>query len=178
MFRILGFLVGSAVSVITILLIVGIPEFHLSDPRLDQRRFDEAVEKLKGKKQEVEFVAGQVAETIGQVAETMQEPAGDIAETSDLSSGTDTPGIPAEPVPDAPLSQPEPQWHAFWNPFHSKIAAEGFVSQLEKVTGLDYRIVKVETGVYQVAFAYVDDNQRRDFLSQISAATGLEFPGQ
>ena len=70
----------------------------------------------------------------------------------------------------------EQQWHEFWNPFRSEIAARGFVSQLEKVTGLDYRIVKIKAGVYQVGFAYQDDNERLAKISQITAATGLEFP--
>lgn len=70
----------------------------------------------------------------------------------------------------------EQHWHEFWNPFRSEIAARGFVTQLEKVTGLDYRITKLEAGVYQVGFAYMDDNERLAKISQISAATGLEFP--
>ena len=68
------------------------------------------------------------------------------------------------------------QWHEFWNPFRSEIAAKGFVSQLEKVTGLDYRIVRVKAGVYEVGFAYGDDAERRLKVAQISAATGLDLP--
>ena len=52
----------------------------------------------------------------------------------------------------------------------------GFVEQLQKVTGLDYRVVKIKTGVYEVAFAYSDDNEITDNLSQITAATGLQLP--
>ena len=95
---------------------------------------------------------------------------------------------PAEPAPAAtpveasqsPVNIPAPpdetHWYSFWNPFRSEIAASGFVSQLERVTGIDYRIVKVETGVYEVAFAYLDDAERRDKLSRIAAATGLDLP--
>lgn len=87
-----------------------------------------------------------------------------------------------DPVHDLPTSSLtdianyEQHWHEFWNPFRSEIAARGFVTQLEKVTGLDYRITKLEAGVYQVGFAYMDDNERLAKISQISAATGLEFP--
>ena len=70
----------------------------------------------------------------------------------------------------------EMQWYSFWNPFRSELAASGFVSRLEKVTGLDYRVVKVKSGVYEVAFAYGDDVERHAKLSQISAATGLDLP--
>ena len=69
----------------------------------------------------------------------------------------------------------EMRWYSFWNPFRSEIAAKGFVSQLEEVTGLDYRIVKVKAGVYEVAFAYIDDTERTNKLEQISAATGLDL---
>ena len=69
------------------------------------------------------------------------------------------------------------QWYAFWSPFRTEIAANGFVAQLQRVTGLDYRIVKVDTGLYEVAFAYSDDDEIVGNLSQISAATGLELPG-
>ena len=68
------------------------------------------------------------------------------------------------------------KWHAFWNPFRSRIAAEGFVGQLEKVTGIDYRVIKIDIGVYEVAFAYEDDVERRDKMSLIASATGLDLP--
>ena len=68
-------------------------------------------------------------------------------------------------------------WYSFWSPFRSEIAAQGFVEQLQSVTGLDYRVVKVRTGIYEVAFAYDDDDEITANLSQISAATGLDLQG-
>jgi hypothetical protein len=50
------------------------------------------------------------------------------------------------------------------------------VKQLQRVTGLDYRVVKLEPGVYEVAFAYADDAEIDGYLSTISAATGLDLP--
>lgn len=94
----------------------------------------------------------------------------------------------AEPqVADIPLDPPnesandsliadDQKWHAFWTPFRSRIAAEGFVGQLEKVTGLDYRVIKTKTAVYEVAFGYEDDAERRDKMSLIASATGLDLP--
>ena len=70
----------------------------------------------------------------------------------------------------------EQNWYAFWSPFRSEIAASGFVEQLQRVTGLDYRVVKTKPGVYEVAFAYSDDTDIPLNLSQITAATGLELP--
>ncbi|NNC76399.1 MAG: hypothetical protein HKN77_00465 [Woeseiaceae bacterium] len=67
-------------------------------------------------------------------------------------------------------------WYAFWSPFRSELAANGFVAQLQSVTGLDYRVVRLKPGVYEVAFAYSDDNDITANLTQITAATGLDLP--
>jgi hypothetical protein len=194
MFRLLGFLIGSAISIAIILLVTGLPDFHLKDPEIDQQRFDAAVEKLMARKQEVEEVSQVIADEVVRVAETVPEqftphqdesevPA-EVLETTAQQEPADSeeisvahksafvfaaPGNQARSIADA-------QWYSFWNPFRSEIAANGFVSQLEKVTGLDYRVVRVKTGVYEVAFAYDDDAERRSKLSQISAATGLDLP--
>ena len=83
--------------------------------------------------------------------------------------------LPVEPS-DEPTLDNLQQWYAFWSPFRSEIAASGFVDQLQRVTGLDYRVVKVKPGVYEVAFAYIEDAEITDNLSQITAATGLQLP--
>lgn len=69
------------------------------------------------------------------------------------------------------------RWHSFWSPFSSRIAANGFVSRLESVTGFDYRVVKVRAGVYEVAFAYTEEAERLNKLSVIATTAGLELPG-
>ena len=71
----------------------------------------------------------------------------------------------------------EHNWYAFWSPFRSEIAADGFVSELQRTTGLDYRVVKLKPGIYEVAFAYTDDADIREKLTRISAATGLDMSG-
>ena len=83
-----------------------------------------------------------------------------------------TPDTATEPVPVL-----EENWYSFWSPFRSEIAANGFVSGLQETTGIDYRVVKVKTGVYEVAFAYLDDQDVQDKLARISAATGLDMSG-
>ena len=89
----------------------------------------------------------------------------------------ESPALPPADIP-APSDSAEQaqQWYAFWSPFRSEIAASGFVDQLQRVTGLDYRVVKVKPGVYEVAFAYADDDEITINLSQITAATGLQLP--
>ncbi len=112
------------------------------------------------------------------------------AETDIVELPSNEPELIGDPVSpegaqfaETPLMQPietaienDLRWHAFWNPFRSRIAAEGFVGQLEKVTGLDYRIVKIKTGVYEVTFAYESDAERRNEMSLIASATGLDLP--
>jgi hypothetical protein len=179
MFRLLGFLIGSATSVFIILLIIGIPTFHLGDDDEAQRRYDAAIEMLRAKQEELESVAGRLEDDVSRVAASVEN-----AREAPVAEAQP----PAEPEPpDTPVDEPplqaqstappdETHWYSFWNPFRSEIAASGFISQLERVTGIDYRIVKVETGVYEVAFAYLDDAERRDKLSRIAAATGLDLP--
>ena len=174
MFRILGFIIGSAVSIAGIFFVLGTPEIHLSGIESDQARFDAALEKIREKRP--------VLEEIAEIP-VAEEPLPETA-TTDLGSVDAESLVTNEALTDdvEPLAEPQdvfnPQqhWHEFWNPFRSELAAQGFVSQLEKVTGLDYRVVKVKSGVYQVGFAYADDDERRFKISQISAATGLDLP--
>lgn len=105
----------------------------------------------------VEPVAEPIAKPISNpIAETVAET---IAETM------------AEPV------LASENWYAFWTPFRSELAATGFIAQLQRTTGLDYRVLAQRPGVYAVAFAYSDDGDIQDKLTAISAATGLELPG-
>jgi len=184
MFRILGFILGSATSIFIILLVIGMPTFHLADTEADQQRYDAAIEKLKAKQYEIESVTGKLSEDMARVAETVESGLDTLADAIPETTSeqivdrntSDTPEPLASPELAASAPDIDPLWYSFWNPFRSEIAAKGFVSQLEKVTGIDYRIVKVKTGVYEVAFAYNDDTERRTKLTQISAATGLDFP--
>ena len=188
MFRLLGFLLGSAISIAIILMVTGIPEFHAENPEIDQKRFDDAVEKLMAKKDQAEEAAKRLSEATAIAAESLEEQLGAAAPSreADAAATSAAAAPPQEETmqaladePDAMNSKPQPdaqQWYSFWNPFRSQIAANGFVSQLERVTGLDYRVVRVKNGVYEVAFAYVDDDERRTKLAVISEATGLELP--
>jgi hypothetical protein len=187
MFRLIGFVVGSVTSIFIILLVIGMPTFNLADQEADQERYDAAIEKLRAKQHEFEAVAGKLSEDVARVAESVETGLDAVADTMennaiDQATAAETPIQNSDEFeePDVSGSEPmqmqDPFWYSFWNPFRSEIAAKGFVSQLEKVTGLDYRVVKVKTGVYEVAFAYHDDSERRTRLSQISAATGLDLP--
>ena len=150
MFRLLGILLGSTVAIATILFILGLPKFHFDDAPITEA----AVEDIQVVQRELAPPPEQ------ETQETIEDAVEDAIEEQDL---------PVE------LPEIEVRWYSFWNPFRSEIAAQGFVSQLEEVTGLDYRIVKVKAGVYEVAFTYIDDTERTNKLEQISAATGLDL---
>jgi hypothetical protein len=198
MFRILGFLLGSAVSIGTILLIIGLPELNLPGSLVDDADVESVSRVVETAKADLDALA---IEVLGEVSEMIDElpapPAHeehattDNREESPLPLAETTPGeadsVDARVVPE-PTGQHEAaasdeasevdlKWYAFWNPFRSKLAADGFVGQLEKVTGLDYRVVKVKPGVYEVTFAYASDDERRTKLAQIASATGLNLPG-
>ncbi len=161
--RLLGVLVGSALAVAGLVVFVGIPEFTTESS-----------------------VAEPTVITLPMRAEA-PAPAPAATEPQEAPQETVPAAVPVEPVvqeapaeavAEAPPATPEEplHWYAFWSPFRSEVAANGFVEQLQRVTGLDYRVVKVKPGVYEVAFAYEDDQEITARLSQISAATGLQLP--
>lgn len=161
--RLLGVLVGSALAVAALVVFVGIPEFttesNVAEPTvitLPMRMEAPASSPAPAQPQEERHEEVQVASDAP--AETAADEVPDMAEAP--------PAAPAETL----------HWYAFWSPFRSEVAANGFVDQLQRVTGLDYRVVKVKPGVYEVAFAYEDDQEITARLSQISAATGLQLP--
>ena len=160
MIRLLGFLVGSAASVGVILLLLGVPDFQSSAPVVADRI---VAISTPSPEEPLEPFAEMATESPAQ--RLLAEP----LEASPLPVSEDG------PVPEVSLLAEEIKWHSFWNPFRSEIAANGFVSQLEEVTGFDFRVVKIKTGVYEVAFAYEDDIERHNKLSQIASATGLEL---
>ena len=168
MIRFMGVIVGSALAVAALVVFVGIPEFttesSVAEPTV-------ITLPMRGGAAAPETAEPGAAMTIAAAADTAPEPPPEprVEEIPEPSPGPPPQALAADPV--APL-----QWYAFWSPFRSEVAANGFVDQLQRVTGLDYRVVKVKPGVYEVAFAYDDDGDITANLSQIAAATGLELP--
>jgi len=201
MIRILGFLIGSAASIGMMLLLLGVPDINLSRPLSDDAASESVAQTVEAVTADLEAVAIETFEEMSQLVDdppTADPPAESFAEEQ-AASNSEASELPSEELtPDTsqiasfPPEPPEPgiatasaideasendlRWHSFWNPFRSAIAANGFVSQLEKVTGLDYRVIKIKTGVYEVTFAYENDTERRTKLSQIASATGLDLP--
>jgi hypothetical protein len=178
-FRLLGFCFGSIASMGALFLLIGTPDFHLDDADADRTRFDEAVEKLKAKQPAPSPPPAPVP-----VAEQTEAPAAEPAESA--ASNDTPPPAPDEPEPEYILPDDdldllampgtaEQEWHSFWTPFRTQIAAAGFVGRLESVTGLDYRIVKAGKAGYEVEFSYYDATELDSKLERISAATGLDL---
>ena len=197
MIRILGFLVGSAVSIGMMLLVLGVPDINLSRPLIEDTELESVAQIVEAVTADLEAVAIETIEAVSELVDDLpttepppaEQQAATKSEDGGLISEELTAGIsqnnlqiasfPPEPGTETAIDDPpgnDQRWHSFWNPFRSAIAANGFVSQLEKVTGLDYRIVKIKTGVYEVTFAYENDTERRTKLTQIASATGLDLP--
>ncbi len=194
MIRLIGFLVGSAVSIGMLLLILGIPDITLSREVIEQIDFDDVIEQidlesvpdtLQAVRADIQAIGNNMADEISEIVEQLETE--EVSTEQVVKFETEKPAPPltpplqdeavavVAPAPD-PIIEKDMRWYSFWNPFRSEIAANGFVTQLEKVTGLDYRVVKIKAGVYEVTFAYQSDNERRTKLTQISSATGLDLP--
>jgi len=166
--RFVGVLVGSALAVAALVVFVGIPEFTTESSVAEP-----TVITLPMRAE-----APASAPPTVEPREEPKEPQEDVHAAAGRAVEPAAEETPAEVVAEALPATPEEtlHWYAFWSPFRSEVAANGFVDQLQRVTGLDYRVVKVKPGVYEVAFAYEDDQEITARLSQISAATGLQLP--
>lgn len=196
--RIAGILTGAALAVALLIVTIGIPDF-VSEP---ERMTTEPIILPLNRGVAEPVAAAQNADP-AQAGYAQSAPAGTDAPAladaelspapadvpaadasiadelpAEIAAGTDDSEMPGAAAGTAQEIEAERErWYAFWSPFRSELAADGFVSQLQSVTGLDYRVVKIKTGVYEVAFAYEDDADIEANLAQISAATGLKLPG-
>ena len=162
MLRLIGILTGSAIAIALLIIAIGIPA--LTPPQV------------------MDTVADPVS------LEPVSEPVAEVPapETAEMVPAVEREPEPPEPDPEleavieelfAEREPVEEHWYAFWSPFRSEIAANGFVAKLQEKTGIDYRVVKVKTGVYEVAFAYTDDADIQSKLELITTATGLDMSG-
>ena len=180
MIRLLGAITGSALAIATLLVFVGVPQFRLPEPAADTdvMTLPLPTQPVDDTPAPATVAAAEAAppESDADVAPPQVVAAGEIDAGS---AATDDTAVPIEePLPEVAAGEPgvPESWYAFWSPFRSELAASGFVEQLQRVTGLDYRVVRIKPGVYEVAFAYRDDDEIDTYLSQITAATGLEIP--
>jgi len=179
MLRLIGILVGSALAVSFLLFTLGAPQWTTTDKETAAEQADD-VQLVATPEHDVATDAGDgpVADVEPDAAamEREPEPATDPDATlvAQLFAAEASREIV---VPDPPEPAVEEHWYSFWSPFRSELAANGFVAKLQESTGIDYRVVKVKTGVYEVAFAYVDDTDIEAKLERIASATGLDMSG-
>jgi len=180
MIRLLGILTGSAIAVAFLIVTLGIPD--LAEPEPDTAHRD-----VLSTAMEAEPAPPPIERTVLPESLEAQFKPPVVADIEIVVTPDDLPDEYSEephndwlepaPIAAEPPASFEPHWYAFWSPFRSELAANGFVSQLQKTTGLDYRVVRLKPGVYEVAFAYSDDSDIQDKLMQISSATGLDLSG-
>ena len=180
MLRLIGILTGSALAVAFLIIALGLP--RISPPAESLEAADEntetaaavAIQPVEPEPLPAE-PAAPVEEPVDESPETLLTDAETEALIEEIFSPQPAPVAAEAPVPDTTVV--DENWYAFWSPFRSEIAANGFVEKLQETTGIDYRVVKVKTGVYEVAFAYTDDADIQDKLARISNATGLDMTG-
>ncbi len=184
MIRLIGILTGSALGIAILILVFGLPDLA---PRAGETTDENAIEPARQATTPAEIAeieAPPMAEVVlPPVAEVPpQEEAPATAELVAPEDSTETLGEASPPAPlpveERAVATPAPQnWYAFWSPFRSRIAADGFIAELQRTTGLDYRVVKLKPGIYEVAFAYTDDADIKDKLNRIATATGMDMSG-
>ena len=169
MVRIVGILCGSALAISSLIIALGVPEF-LPDPVETPRIVTEMAAE--------EFLETVIEMPTDVPLKTADELVAEIQTVAQLGPPTEESpaSIIEAPTPPTPPAPPEEHWYAFWSPFRSELAANGFVSQLQRSTGMDYRVVQLKPGAYEVAFAYEVEADIASHLAAISAATGLDMP--
>ena len=157
MIRLIGILTGSAIAIATLIIAVGIPT--LTSPgsgSVSEPGRSGSVSQLAAPLQPVDSASTDVTAGPDMVSVTDPEPdslvtdpePGDAVLVEQVFAPEESRDIT---MPGPQGSAVEDNWHAFWSPFRSEIAANGFISRLQETTGLDYRVVKVETGESFVA---------------------------
>ncbi len=198
MFRLLGFMTGAALVIGAMVMVMGAPALR-DDPTVAVANTKEQMPEPPAPETPVtaptETLAEIIvtaerlpdvavpAELVTEVAAPADpifdappppsvEPASPAAVLAEVETPMDTLSEAAEPAAPAHDSS----WQSVWNPFRSQIAANGFAARLHAVTEIDYRVVRLKPGAYQVAFAYTDDSERAAKITQIQNATGLDLP--
>lgn len=183
MIRLMGILMGSALTVAMLIVALGLPEFSSQEEAAAEQEILAATLPPPDAPapREAERTPEPEAEPDSQARHEASAEAGPTEVPETVAKSAPKTQIAALPQPlSAAETEPEPieqNWYAFWSPFRSEIAADGFILKLQETTGLDYRVVKLKPGTYEVAFAYTDDADIADKLNRISTATGLDMSG-
>ncbi len=180
MLRLMGFLFGSAAVLVALLVFAEVPALA------PYRQFvEESVSLLLHRLRNAPGSRISLQAQPQPAPETGPSPPPTPPPAAPVEPGTTPKGTapvaetPPEPAPPRLVTAPtQPRWHVFWNPFRSEFSANGFAERLQQSTGMDFRVTRAGPGRYEVAFAYLDEEQRQSRLTRISAATGLHLGEQ
>lgn len=177
MLRLVGILTGAALAVAFLIVALGVPEFAKPEAEVNPEPILEMTAQLEPVTEpEPEAAVEAARKPAAELeAEPMAEAVAEPASEPDYEALVEQIFAPKPETEAEPAAVIDENWYAFWSPFRSELAANGFVSKLQESTGIDYRVVKIKTGLYEVAFAYSDDEDIQDKLARISAATGLDM---
>ena len=179
MIRLAGMLAGSLLGAAILVVVAGVPRLAGPDATAEIAEPVPAAAPDTAKAVPAPASAAPPAEAPASPEPGAATQAGDIPTEAPPAAALTPDRASASPPAAAavPAGPPPLRWHAFWSPFRSRVAANGFVAELSRVTGLDYRVVALKSGVYEVAFGYEDELEIDAKLATIRAATGLEIPG-
>ncbi|NNF62101.1 MAG: hypothetical protein HKN06_12355 [Gammaproteobacteria bacterium] len=125
-------------------------------------------------------VARDSTEQAGPPAPSAVDPApaapSELAEAEPAASAGQT-DVPVTTAPGNPAIASDIEWFPVWDPFHSELSANAFARRLERITGLDYRVIRTDRARYRVAVGYASEEQRLAHVAAIEEATGLTITG-
>ncbi len=177
MLRLMGFLFGSAVALVALLTFTDLPALApYRQPVVESvSMLLEGLEKAPAPGDPSVASPPLAPTTTHQVVKpparpSLPVPAVELTGTAPRQAPPNAAALPGPPSP-----PPEPRWHVFWNHFRSEFSANGFAERLAQATGLDFRVLRVGSGRYEVAFAYLNERERQSRLDRIAAATGLQM---
>lgn len=177
MFRLMGFVFGSAAALVVVLIFTDRPDLEPARAVVQESLslLGEQLRADAGSNSAADPGPDLTPETPA-ARERMPIPIEETNVNATSVESNPSPDAPEDPVPvarDQPT--PQPQWHVFWSPFRSELSARGFADRVERLTGMDLEVTRVEPGRYQVAFLYLDDMERQSKLAEIAAMTGLRL---
>ncbi len=178
MLRLMGFLLGSAIALIALLIFTDRPGLEPARAVVE--------ESLTLLDEHITTDAGSISAPEPRSEPTPETPVArekapmPVKETSVDATPTESNSSPGTSDDAAPLvardpPSPQPRWHVFWSPFRNELSARGFADRLEHLTGMDLQVTRVGPGRYQVAFRYLGDAERQSKLAEIAAMTGLRL---
>lgn len=177
MLKLLGFVVGTALSMI---LFMGLANDATVDEirSFGERLREHSAELITGIRQATQRPQGAPAV---QILSPPFVPPTDVAISEAPLGGGEPHGTESSNTP-SPSADTAPSalgsaWHSVWLPFRSEFSARGFAKRLANVTGREYRVRRVSPWAYQVELAYVSEADKLTALQQIETSTGLGVGG-